>query len=210
MPDAITRLFRACDPSEPLTFDDPRYVNCDDVRGENLPQLYARSLRRADPGRPEVKVFAGHRGVGKTSELWRLKHMLEHPTDPRQQPFQVLFSDVSRALDLNDLDFPDLLVFMAAEVQQQLGDVQIPGFTATSEWLRNLWDDLRELLGSEVVVKGGKVDVPFGGLALELRNRPNARSKLRQAIEQQTTSLLAAVNDLLQLATVKLREAGHE
>lgn len=111
-PDAITRLFRACEPEE-LQPGDPRYVNLDEVRGENLPRLYERALRRADPLRPEVKVFAGHLGVGKTSELLRLKAMLEEER-PGQRPFFVIFSSVSSVLDLNDLDFPDLLVFLAA------------------------------------------------------------------------------------------------
>ena len=206
----ITRLFRACEPNEALEPDDPRYVNCDDVRGDNLPQRYARGLRLADPLRPEVKVFAGHRGVGKSSELRRLRQMLEHPKAGDGKPFYVILSDVSRALDLNDLDFPDLLVFLAAEVQRQLKKTKIPGFSATSERIRSLWDDLTTLLGAEVNLAGADVEIPYASLSLELKNRPNARVQLRAAIEQQSTSLLGAVNDLLQLANVKLREAERE
>lgn len=210
MADAITRLVRACAPNEPVGPDDPRYVNCDDVRGENLARLYERALRRADPTRPGVRVFAGHRGVGKTSELLRLKRFLEAPDNHGQKPFLVLYSDVSRSLDLNDLDFPDLLVFLAAELQRQLQDAEIPGFSATSEYLARLWDDFQDLLGSKVSIGGADVEVPYGKLSLELKNRPNSRAQLRQAIERQSTSLLAAVNDLLGLATVRLRESGRE
>jgi len=210
MADPITRLFRSCAPNEALRPDDSRYVNCDDVRGENLARLYARALQRADPRNPEVKVFAGHRGVGKTSELYRLKSFLEQPDDSGQRPFLVIFSDVSQSLDLNDLDFPDLLVFQAAEIQRQLREADIPGFSATTEYLKRLWDDFRGVLGSEVSLGGADVDTPYGQVALELKNRPNARAELRKAIEQQSTSLLDAVNDLLDVATVKLRENGHE
>lgn len=210
MTDAITRLVRACAPNEPVGPDDPRYVNCDEVRGENLARLYERALRRADPARPEVRVFAGHRGVGKTSELLRLKRFLERPENHGQKAFLVLYSDVSRSLDLNDLDFPDLLVFLAAEVQRQLRDAEIPGFSATSQYLTRLWDDFQGLLGSEVSLGGADVEVPYGKLALELKNRPTSRVELRHAIERQSTSLLDAVNDLLGLATVRLRESGRE
>jgi hypothetical protein len=210
MADAITRLFRVCAPNEPVAPDDPRWVNCDDVRGENLARLYARALRRADPNRPEVKVFAGHRGVGKTSELLRLKSFLEKPHDPDQKPFLVILSDVSRSLDLNDLDFPDLLVFQAAEIQRQLREAQIPSFSATNEYLTRLWDDFKDLLSSEVSVTGGEVGALYGKLALELKNRPNSRAELRKTIERQSTGLLAAVNDLLDLATVRLRQSGRE
>ncbi len=212
MPDSdpITKLFRSCAPNEALQPDDPRYVNCDDVRGENLAKLYARALQRADPVNPEVKVFAGHRGVGKTSELYRLKRFLEEPDDRDQRPFLVIFSDVSQSLDLNDLDFPDLLVFQAAEIQRQLRDAKIPGFSATTDYLQRLWNDFRGILGADVALGGADVETPYGKLALELKNRPNARAELRKAIEQQSTSLLDAVNDLLRLATVRLRENGHE
>lgn len=205
--DPLTRLYRVCDPSESLQPGDPRYVDCDEVRGGSLVRLFERSLRRVDPLKWEVKVFAGHRGVGKTSELLRLKAMLESPREAEQQPFRVIFSDVSRTLDLNDLDFPDLLVFLAAEVQQQLKEAKIPGFSATSERLRAVWDDFLTTVKS-VSLSGVDVDVPFGSVALEIRNRPSSRGALRDAIEKRSTDLLAAVNDMLELANVRLRESG--
>jgi hypothetical protein len=208
--DPLKRLFRACEPDEALGPEDPRYVNCDDVRGENLPLLYARSLYHADPLRPEVKVFAGHRGVGKTSELKRLRHMLENPKEDGDRPFQVLFMDVSRTLDLNDLDFPDLLVFVAAEVQKQLREAQIPGFTPGSTLLQGVWDDLVQLFGSRVTLTGADVETPFASLAVEIKNQPTSRSLLREEIEKRSTSLLEAVNDILTTAAVQLRKAGKE
>lgn len=173
------------------------------MRGENLARLYERTLRRADPERPEARVFAGHRGVGKTSELRRLKGFLEDPEHGGDKPFLVLYSDVSRSLDLNDLDFPDLLVFLAAELQQQLQNAKIPGNSGPSQYLKRLWDEFKGLLGSEVSLGGAEVEVPYGKLALELKNRPSARSELRQAIERQSTNLLFGLNDLLREATVR-------
>ncbi len=209
-PSAIHRLFRACKPNVALTASDPRYVNCDEERGSPVAETFARSLRRADPIQPEVKVFGGHRGVGKTSELLRLKHMLEHPSAVDQKPFLVVFADVLDSLDPNDLDFPDLLVFTAGEAQKQLGKAGISGFSASSERLSRLWDDLHETLGAKVSLTGAKVAVPYASLALEFKNQPSSRGVLRQAIEQQSTNLIAAVNELLQQATGRLRESGFE
>ena len=207
-PDKITRLVRACDVGE-LQAGDDRYVNCDELRGNNLIEHYARSLRRADPSNPVTRVFAGHMGVGKSTELLRLKQLLEKPQngDNPNLPFKVIYFDVRETLDLNDLDFPDLLVCIAGEIQTQLRDAKIPGFTATSTLLKNVWEGLKGVLGSEVTISG---DIPFTPLAVELKNNATGRQKLREAIDAQSTSLLQAVNDLLVEATVKLREANHE
>ena len=210
--DAITRLVRACEPNEALQPTDLRYVNCDDVRGESLVAAYARALRRADPTRPQVKLFAGHRGVGKSSELFRLKADLEKPFSAQNphRPFQVIYMDTSERLDLNDLDLPDLLVFIASEVQRQLRESAIPGFTATSTYLKTVWDEIKSALGAEVALKEAEVDTGFGSLTVELKNRPNSRALLREAIERHSTRLLDGVNDLLTTANVKLRESGRE
>src|SRR5882757_5424895 len=93
----IDRLFRACDPNESLNPDDKRYVDFDLARGDSPAPRYARSLRRADPTKQEIKLLAGHRGIGKTSELLRLKKLLEAKatsTNP-YPPFKVVFFDVN-------------------------------------------------------------------------------------------------------------------
>ena len=50
------------------------------------------------------------------------------------------FCDVSDSLDVNDLDFPDLLVYIAGELQKQLGDRQLPGFSKVTTYLKKVWD----------------------------------------------------------------------
>jgi len=205
-PDAITRLFRACDPNESLQPDDPRYVNCDDVRGERLVEIFARDLRMADPSKPVVKLFAGHRGVGKSSELLRLKALLEgHDTSRR--PFKTVLFNTGDSLDLNDLDFPDLLVLLAGELQKQLSEIKIPGFNVETSLFTSVWEGLKGLLGTKVSPTELKVGPGFMNLALDFRMRPNARKQLRDAIELHNTALLAAVNDILIEANAKLRQS---
>jgi len=114
--------------------------------------------------------------------------------------------DVQDALDVNDLDFPDLIVYIAAEVQRQLKDAKLPGFSPSTTLLKRWWDELLGLLGSEVSIKEAELDAGFAKLALELKNRPTARAELRKKIESRTSSLLDAVNDLLDLAGVELRK----
>src|SRR4051812_3151627 len=101
------RLYRACEPNEPIGPDDPRHVNFDEVRGDNVVLELSNTIQLADEDSPKCHLFPGHRGVGKTSELLRLKSLLEKVT------FHVVMFDVQDALDVNDLDFPDLIVYIA-------------------------------------------------------------------------------------------------
>jgi hypothetical protein len=208
-PDAITRLYRACEPNEALQPTDPRYVNCDAVRGENVVLLYERSLRRAEPEGREVKLFAGHRGVGKTSELLRLKANLERPGHGSEEFFVVYF-DVDRSLDVNDLDFPDLLALTAAEMQRQIAAAAIPGLSATTTYLGRLWDEIVSTLGADLRLTEAEAEIPFARLSFEIRNRPTQRQLLRAAIEQRATPLIEALNDLLRTARAALRKAGKQ
>ncbi|MDY3552010.1 hypothetical protein R5W24_001090 [Gemmata sp. JC717] len=202
--DSRTRLYRVCDPSEPIGPDDPRHVNFDEVRGNNVVAELADSIQLAGDKIAKPYLFPGHRGVGKTSELLRLKKLLEKGS------FHVVMFDVQDALDVNDLDFPDLMVCIAAEIQGQLKAASISGFSATTTLLRRWWDELLGFLGSEVTIKKDiELDAGFGKLALELKNRPNARAMLREKIESRASDLLAAVNDLLGTASLALQRAGR-
>lgn len=208
-PNPITRLYRACDPREALPSGDPRFVVLDEVRGSATPSLlYEQNLRLSNPLKPEVKIFSGHLGVGKSSELLRLKGNLENPSSGRA--FRVILADVEGNLDLNDLDFPDLLVFLAAEIQRDLRAAKIQGFSGTSTLLADQWDRLRSALGAKFDLTGADLDVPFASLALEIKNRPSSRGLLRGKIEEQSTNLQKAVNDLLVAANVSLRKEGWE
>lgn len=198
--DLRKKLYQACEPTTPIGPDDSRYVNFDEVRGDNVVKELATTIQLADEAAPECYLFPGHRGVGKTSELIRLRKVLN------EAAYQVIMFDVATALDVNDLDFPDLLVVIAAEAQKQLREAKIPGFSATNSLLGRWWDDLKKLLGSEVTIKEAELDVGFGKLALEMKNRPNARADLRAKIESKTSGLLEAVNDLFQEANVALKK----
>jgi hypothetical protein len=195
-----TRLYRACEPNEPIGPDDPRHVNFDEVRGENVVIELSNIIQLADDDSPKCHLFPGHRGVGKTSELLRLRKLLHEAS------FHVVMFDVQDALDVNDLDFPDLIVYIAAEVQKQIKTAAIPGFSTTTSLLQRWWDDIIGLLGAEVQIEKAELDAGFGKLALELKNRPSARADLRKKIESRTSSLLDAVNDLLVTASVALRK----
>ena len=124
--------------------------------------------------------------------------------------FVTAFMDVTHQLDSNDLDFSDLLVLVAAEVQRKLKQVQIPGFSDTSTYLQRLWDDLVTLLHGKVELRKAEVDVPFGSLARGIAAIvPEAVRSSAKEIEELATELIAAVNQLLVEANAAIRKTGR-
>ncbi|MFM9960091.1 MAG: hypothetical protein ACKV2Q_02580 [Planctomycetaceae bacterium] len=204
--DPITRLVRQCDPNEALSSTDPRFVDFADARGADAVKIIERQLRRAGET-PERLLFAGHLGIGKSSLLKRLQDRLETGADSSGK-FTVVWIDTTKQLDPNDLDFPDLLVLIAAEVQRRLKVKEVSGFTEPSIRMKSLWDACKELIGSTVRLTEAEIDVPFGSLTLELRNQPTARTKLREQIEKLSTELLSALNELLHDSNAALRKSG--
>ncbi len=209
--DPLTDFYRACNPHEPIGPDDPRYVDCSEARGGDAVKEIERALRRSDPLVSDVRLFTGHRGVGKTSELRRLRRNLETATANKpKSTFRVISFDVSVLLDVNDLDLPDLIVCTASQVQKQMRDWKISGFDHKTAWLTRVWDDIRNNLGATVALQEVEVDAGFLSLTTEIRNRPNARRELREAIDRHGSRLLDAVNDLLQLANAKIIDQGFQ
>ncbi|MEA3350811.1 MAG: ATP-binding protein, partial [Chloroflexota bacterium] len=82
MPEKIPRTlndaYDAIDPSLPLEQDDTRYIDFQDVRGENDEiSAMMRRISRTRNTQHICQLFTGHRGCGKTTELFRLKKKLE-------------------------------------------------------------------------------------------------------------------------------------
>jgi len=108
--------YNNCHPDIPLQADDLRYVDLSTARGN---QNFVESLSEAIDWSQDVappyhqRLFTGHRGSGKTTELFRLKKKLE------QLGFLVLYLDVEQKLDLEDIEYTDLLLSMMTGLFEQ-------------------------------------------------------------------------------------------
>ena len=74
----IDETYRVCNPDLPLKANDLRYVDLTESRGgKHFATSITRNISRSDEHAQVKILFAGHRGSGKTTELFRLKHELE-------------------------------------------------------------------------------------------------------------------------------------
>ena len=202
----IDRLYRQSDPSKPLEPHDPRYVSCEGLRGTgDLVGRVANAIRRSDD--PMHLLFTGHRGGGKTTELLRLQDMLAHPPLDVGQFFVVYFDAEREDIDVNDVDYPDLLLAIIRQVGKALRERE--GEELRPPRLVRFFDDMKHLLGSEVVFEKMDLDVKFAKFTAAIKSSPSARLDIRKALEPNVSTLIQATNELLDEAVTLLKSKGY-
>ncbi len=201
------RVYKAFDPA-PLEQDqNDLYVDLDAVRGDedsNGPiDRLAERIRLSS--KPQCRILTGHRGSGKTTELHRLQSDLESNTPDK---YFVAFCGVKDDIDLNDVDFPDILMTIIRQTSRQLkeraGIVLKPGY------FRHYFTRFKDYLGSDVEL--GKIGLEAGMFKLGgvIKNSPEARHKIREGLEPETNNLLNAANDVLSDAILQLKKNNYK
>lgn len=207
---------------EPLNADDPRYVETEKARGDFQFNALFRQLG-IDPHSLTFKVshdrlyvlFCGHRGCGKSTELRRIRDRLNDP-----QRFCVVFVDVVRHLDTNNLQYADMLFALAHVLFKYLEEKEI---FIDSVFLKPLANWFKERIESNVKTKdftaeikaGGSVEsgLPFLGkffasVTNAFKVNSTYKEELRQILKNNFTDFAAAFNQLIAEAEAKLKAAN--
>ncbi|MDT4328615.1 hypothetical protein ACQE3E_10655 [Methylomonas sp. MED-D] len=109
----------------PLEPDHEFYTDFSDVRGDFEDRLLYKQLnvhpknyvfnREANQGNKVILFLAGMRGSGKTSELARIAKNLHHP-----QGFFCVTCNLDVGLDMNDLEYMDVLIYQIERLIEEL------------------------------------------------------------------------------------------
>ena len=202
----IARVYRQCDPARPLEPGDPRYVPCENTRGEgDLIAQLTNAIRWSET--PLHLLFSGHRGGGKSTELLRLQKNLAEPPAGEDQFFVVYFEADQEDIDVNDVDFPDLLLAIIRQVGKALRERVKVELRPT--WLSRFVGDLKRFLGSEVEFEQLELDAQIAKFTATIKSSPDARLKIREALEPNVSNLIQAANDLLDEAVIRLKGKGY-
>lgn len=202
MDDLTKRVYQAFDPA-PLTSDvDSLYVELDDVRGSScLVKSLADKIHLSNT--LTCQLMTGHRGSGKTTELRKLQNELE----TAQEKYFVVFCEIDKDVDRNDIDFPDVLIAIVRQMAVQLKErekIELkPGY------FQQRWDGLKKLLTSEVTFE--KVDLATGllNLSVAIKSSPDTRMEIRKYLEPNTNSWIEAANDVMGEAVIELRKKDY-
>ncbi|MDZ7267006.1 MAG: ATP-binding protein [candidate division KSB1 bacterium] len=218
----ITETYNAVNPEQPLLPGDPRYVDCAPVRGdEHIVNMIAQRIIRAEAAKPVQhlkQLLAGHRGCGKSTELLLLKDRLE------REGFFVVYFDAALEIDMNDVDYADILLAMMRQLDLQVRESPL-GLQLDAGRL----DDLAMRLAKVTLEKEDR-NLVENTLETEFRVEPQIpffakmmaavrgfltsgstyKKQLRVEIQQRTAQFLEDLNDLIDKLQQQLRERGKE
>lgn len=196
----LDKIYNAFNPM-PLPPGDPAYVECREVRGDvDIVQDLGRSICRSTE--LMCQLYSGYRGAGKTTELLRLKAKLEE-----SQCFVVYFAADEEDLSVQDAQYADILLACTRNLLKQLKNSGDP--KPIADWLRSRFDDLRDLLATEVTVGDVSIEAQlsqFTKLTAAIRAEPSQRQKIREKVEPHTETLIVAINTFIADATKRLPE----
>lgn len=194
----ITNIYNAFDPFRPLQPGDPFYVVCNAVRGnDNVLRELGRKIERSN--QPTCQLYTGHRGVGKSTELLRLKADLE------SKGYRVIYFAVDDDIDEEDAQYTDILLSCTRHVLEELRNQANPSLLTS--WLQSRWQSLKDLALTEIKFEDMKLETQisqFAKLTATLRQVPSTRQKIREQVDIHSVSLLDALNQFIAEARQQL------
>jgi len=187
-----------------LQAGDPRYVTCGEARGgEDVVEIFARRIRCSE--KPLCQLFVGHIGGGKSTELLRLEAELEKPKDGEKY-LVVYFEADEEDIDTNGVEFSDILLAIIKQLARQLRE---KGIELRPGWFQSIWEEVGGILLSPVEFEKVELPVAFAKLTAVIKNSPDSRKRIRQAIEPRLSSLIEEANYLLSDALEGVRSQGY-
>lgn len=182
------------------------YADCKEARGGS--DLVNKMIRRLKSVNNENSaknenlryLFTGHLGCGKSSELLHLANEIEMGTT-----FFPIYIDFEEYLDIQDTTLEDIFLGMISEIASRCREKFKIQAKAESYSL------VKKIAGffGDISVKG-EVGLPFDIAKLnveKLRQNPNLRQQIRQAIQQdEKKSLFSELNDFITEIELRLKQ----
>ncbi|MGH3800153.1 MAG: hypothetical protein ACRDTD_08505 [Pseudonocardiaceae bacterium] len=207
--DAVAALYRELDPLRPLTADDALYVDWQhqlDPGGKDVRSRLVRTfVHNASPERPITRLLTGHKGSGKTTELYRVESALYEGTSGKKVFVSTLHAQ--RWLDIQDVQPEDVVLQI---VRQLIADLTRAGMSLAEQRLRgffrSLWERSRGFQLDSVDVGADPLIFSFA-----LNDFPTARREFRELLRGQLPTAYDLVNrELLPKARQHLQTQGFE
>ena len=200
MEDLLDEMYNSFAPT-PLQPEDPAYVNCNAVRGDDdVVKDFGGIIRRSRE--LTYRLYSGYRGSGKTTELLRLKKALED-----RGHVVVYFAADEEDLSVQDVQYTDILLACTRHLLLGLKEKAQP--EPILNWLKPRLRDLQDVMLTEINMDELSLEVglkQFAKLTAAVRAEPSQRQKIREQVEPHTETLITALNVFIEDATKDLPE----
>jgi hypothetical protein len=216
--------------NEPVGPDHPFYTDFSNVRGDFNEKTTYRILNVKSKGRKftfnaelnssEKKLFflGGMRGSGKTSELAKYASNLHHP-----DCFFVVTCNIDEALDMNDVEYMDVLIFqlerLTYELDQALVDVDKSIISKMQKWFQTRETEIKNALKGNIGFElGVKAESPsilesilsiFGQLKVGIQGSKEQAMAIRSSLKNKFSDFADIFNQYIEEANLALRRMGE-
>ncbi len=211
---SIFEVVNSCQPDKALKAGDKRYHDLSKGRGvkRSTRRRLVRQIQLAASQTYKHQLFTGHRGSGKTTELYRVKDALE------KDGYIVAFFGASDSLDLNDVTFGDLMLAMVEGIAKQLGKqglkIDEKHIKPIVNWFQKIEKEHIETEEAEAELKTVAemgYTLPFvaklvGSLTAAIRGKSVHTKKIRETLKENPGVLVGRVNDLIRAVQTKIHK----
>jgi len=215
---SIPEAYAAAAPDEALPSGDLRYVDLSYCRGgENIVDDLTRQILWTERGYLKL-LLTGHRGCGKTTELYRLKNRLV------DGGYFVLYWNAELELNLMEVEWMDVILTHVRQLVEQIPEID-PRIKVDERIL----DSIADWLAKQIVKKVERTeieaeleskfkigaDIPFilkalMGLKAYIRGGTEEVKEIRRELERRGITLLNDVNLFIDDLQRQLKEHGYK
>ncbi|MBI3076337.1 MAG: hypothetical protein HYY85_05000 [Deltaproteobacteria bacterium] len=195
----IGRVIEVCNPHVAIDREElePYYVDCSPVRGGASIEQLERFLVGSQ--RPTHQLLSGHRGCGKTSEIYQLRKRLEGGDAGRR--YRTIYLDADAELDTNDVTLVDLVLVIIKRIREETEQITF----SWTQW-KHLWSELLQVLERSDIESKQELNLGIVKWSWAIKSNPEARAGIRKAYEPWVSRLLELANDYL----VEVRRATQQ
>ena len=202
--DLITNLYNAFASFQPLLAKDALYVNLDIIRGDTSIIIQIGKTITSINSKTTCQVYAGHRGAGKSTELFRLKDYLE------QQGYVVIYASMADYIELQDIHYANILIasiyILLNHILLNALDLHKINLEPFLSWIKKHWKDIEKLgienIDIENLQTENIIDIFYHLIMINNIGNFSQREKLREIINPYSVVMIDSINQILKEANL--------
>lgn len=162
------------------------------------------------------KLFVGHAGVGKTTELYRLMHAAQ------EKGFLTCLGRCDMELDSGDIEYTDVLLYILDLLVTEAYESRLKISEATIRNIDNYWNSDVELCrtismqaeaeasaSAQAEAGIGKIIRLLAGIRAILKNSAESKQVIRRKVEPRSSELIAQIGNVITEIRNQLSRCGR-